>query len=41
MHLKTEGMTGEQAWEISTWCSEAADTVRDLCRISERTARKW
>lgn len=41
MQFKTEDMTGEQAWELSTWCSEAADTIRDLCRDSERTARKW
>jgi len=41
MKFDTEGMTGELAWELSTWCRETADTLRDLCRSSDRTARRW
>ena len=34
-------MTGGRASELSKWCSETADTLRDLCTSSDRTARTW
>ena len=41
MKLNTQGVTGERAWELSKWCSESANSLRDFCRSSDRTARKW
>src|SRR5579863_4483873 len=41
MKHTTEHMTGERAWELSRWCSENSETLRDLCRSSEEAARIW
>lgn len=41
MKLESDGMTGSRAWELSQWCGETAELLRDLCRDSDRKARNW
>lgn len=41
MNFTSQGITGERAWELSTWCHETAETLRDYCRESDRAARAW
>jgi hypothetical protein len=35
------GMTPRRAWDLSEWCGETAETIRDHCRNSDRAARAW
>ncbi|HWB14140.1 MAG TPA: hypothetical protein VG826_33245 [Pirellulales bacterium] len=41
MKLESDGMTGSGAWELSRWCGETAELLRELCRDSDRRARNW
>jgi hypothetical protein len=41
MKLDNEGMTGQRAYELATWCSETAEALREHCRESDSAARAW
>jgi hypothetical protein len=41
MKSQSQLLTGERAWELSTWCIETAEALRDYCRKSDRAARAW
>jgi hypothetical protein len=41
MKRRSHHMIGEQASELSKWCSETAERMRGYCQMSDEAARQW